>query len=58
VESHGHEERAETRGFAHLVVVVEFGESQPICPVVLQEVGEDAEVLLDVLIYPLGLPSV
>jgi hypothetical protein len=55
MEPHGHEEGAETRSLADLVVVVEFRQSQPVCPVVLQEVGENPKVLLDVLVDLFGL---
>jgi hypothetical protein len=56
MESHGHEEGTEARSLANLVVVVEFCQSQPVCPIVLQEVGENPKILLDVLVDIFGLP--
>jgi hypothetical protein len=38
-----------------LVVVVEFRKNQPVRPIVLQEIGENPEVLLDVLVDMFGL---
>jgi hypothetical protein len=55
MEPHGHEEGAES-SLAHLVVVVKFHKSQPVRPVVLQEIGEDPEVLLNILVDMLSLP--
>jgi hypothetical protein len=55
MEPHGHEEGTETRSLANLVIVMEFHWSQPIHPIVLQEVGENPEVLLDILVDMFGL---
>jgi hypothetical protein len=55
MEPHGHGEGTETCGLANLVVVVEFRQSQPVCPIVLQEVGENLKVLLDILVDAFGL---
>jgi hypothetical protein len=55
METHGHEEGTETRNLANLVVVVEFRHGQPVRPIVLQEVGENPKILLDVLVDTFGL---
>jgi hypothetical protein len=50
MEPYGHEEGTESRGLANLFVVVEFCNSQPVRPIVLQEIGENPEILLDILV--------
>jgi hypothetical protein len=55
MKPHGHEEGTEPRGLADLVVVVEFPKSQPVHPIVLQEVGENPKILLDILVDTFGL---
>jgi hypothetical protein len=50
MEPHGHKEGTESHGLANLVVVVELCKSQPVHPIVFQEIGENPEVLLDILV--------
>jgi hypothetical protein len=55
MEPHGHVEGTEPRGLANLVVVVEFRKGQPIRPIILQEVGENPKILLNMLVDTFGL---